>query len=114
MTTVVGSFCVGVGLLMAGWWAFEVGRGALTRPDRRPVEIRLHVGAELATAGLLVAGGVDALVADGRSVALVALGMLLYSVVQSPGYFLARHERGPAAMFAALAALTGAAIGLMA
>jgi hypothetical protein len=31
-------------------------------------------------------------------------------VIASPGYFVARHERAPAAMFAALAALTVAAL----
>ena len=42
--------------------------------------------------------------------ALVGLGMLLYTVIQSPGYFLARHERAPVVMFAVLALLTIAAI----
>ena len=45
-----------------------------------------------------------------RVAALVALGMLLYTVIQSPGYFLARHELAPVVMFAVLALLTVAAI----
>ena len=36
--------------------------------------------------------------------------MLLYTVIQSPGYFVARHERAPVVMFAVLALLTIAAI----
>jgi hypothetical protein len=36
--------------------------------------------------------------------------MLLYTVIASPGYFIARHQRAPAAMFAVLAVLTVAAI----
>jgi hypothetical protein len=36
--------------------------------------------------------------------------MLLYTVIQSPGYFLTRGERAPAVMFAVLVALTLVAI----
>jgi hypothetical protein len=43
-------------------------------------------------------------------VALAGLGMLLYAVIASPGYFIAHHRRAPAAMFAVLAVLTVAAI----
>ena len=35
--------------------------------------------------------------------------MLLYTVIASPGYFIARHQRAPAVMFA-LAVLTIAAL----
>jgi hypothetical protein len=34
-----------------------------------------------------------------------ALGMLLYTVIASPGYFIARHQRALAAVFAALVVL---------
>ena len=36
--------------------------------------------------------------------------MLLYSLIQSPGYFLARHELAPVVMFAVLAVLAVVAI----
>ena len=42
--------------------------------------------------------------------ALVGLGMLLYTVIQSPGYFLARHQWPPVVMFAVLGVLTSLAI----
>ncbi|GEM_PF-6815152 len=57
---------------------------------------------------MLIAAGMAGL-------ALAGLGMLLYTVIASPGYFIARHQRAPAVMFAVLAVLTAAAtVGLLA
>jgi hypothetical protein len=110
MRTGVGIYCLVVGVLMAVWWAVDIGRGALQRPDRTRPEIVLHLAAELVTAALLAIGG-GLLVAGGSAgIALAGLGMLLYTVIASPGYFIARHEWAPAAMFAALAVLTVAAL----
>lgn len=112
MQVAVASYCVAVAVLMALWWGWEIRNGALNRPDRSRGEIALHLTAELATALLLAIGGV--LLARGgggtRWLALVGLGMLLYTVIQSPGYFLGRHELGPVVMFAVLGGLTIAAI----
>jgi hypothetical protein len=43
----------------------------------------------------------------------VGLGMLLYTVIVSPGYFLARRELPAAAMFAVLAALAVTALAVV-
>ena len=88
----------------------EIRDGALNRPDRSRGEIALHLTAELATALLLAIGGVLLARGGTRWLALVGLGMLLYTVIQSPGYFLGRHEMGPVVMFAVLGGLTIAAI----
>jgi hypothetical protein len=113
MRAVVGWYAVAVGLLMAGWWALALRGGALDRPDRSRTELGLHLAAEFLTAALLVLGGTVLLVADTAGVVLVALGMLLYTVIQSPGYFLARREREPAVMFAVLVVTTLGAIGVL-
>jgi hypothetical protein len=109
----VGWYAVVVGLAIGGWWAVEVRAGALDRPDRTRAELGLHLAAELLTAAALLTGG--ALLLSGRApaVALVGLGMLLYTTIQSPGYFLARGERGPVAMFGVLVAATAIAITLL-
>jgi hypothetical protein len=95
---------------MAAWWAVDIRRGALARPDRARPEILLHLAAELVTAALLVVGGAVLIARGTKGVALAGLGMLLYTVISSPGYFIARRQRAPAAMFAVLAVLTVAAI----
>jgi hypothetical protein len=110
MRSGVGVYCVIVGVFMAAWWVTGIRRGALNRPDRSRSEIMLHLAAELATAALLAAGGALLLAGGAAGVALVGLGALLYTVIASPGYFIARHERAPAVMFAVLLVLTAAAI----
>lgn len=104
--TAVAVYCIAVGLLMTVWWAVELRAGALDRPDRRRAEIALHLAAEAVTAALLVAGGILVLAGGRTGVALVGLGALLYTVVASPGYFVARREPAPVVMFAVLSVLT--------
>ena len=110
MQVAVTSYCLAVAALMALWWGMEIRNGALNRPDRSRGEIALHLAAELVTALLLAIGGLVLARGGPRWLALVGLGMLLYTVIQSPGYFVARHEVAPVVMFAALAVLTIAAI----
>ena len=112
MDTVVAWYAIGVGGLMAVWWAIDLSGGALNRPDRHRVEIELHLAAEIVTAAALATGGVAMLAAGSRAIPLAAaaLGMLFYTVIVSPGYFLARDERAPAALFGVLAVLTAAAL----
>jgi hypothetical protein len=61
---------------------------------------------------LLIASGAVWLVAGAGANAAVAadLGMLLYTVIASPGYFLARRELPVVGMFGVLAALTAIAL----
>jgi hypothetical protein len=115
MTAAVGIYCISVGVLMLGWWAVELRGGVLSRPDRKPAEIGLHLAAELLTAGWLVAAGAALLAAGAGAIPFAAagLGMLLYTVVQSPGYFIARREPAPVAMFVVLVALTVAALAVL-
>ena len=77
---------------MAVWWVVDIRRGALARPDRSRPEIVLHLAAELVTVGVLIMGGVLMIAGGMTGLALTGLGMLLYTVIASPGYFIARHE----------------------
>lgn len=110
VVTVVAWYGITVGVLMLAWWTVELRGGALRRSDRRPAEIGLHLGAEIVAAVVLVVGGARVLLDGSASLLLVGLGMLLYTVIQSPGYFLTRREAVPVVMFAALAVATLAAI----
>ncbi|GAA4399053.1 hypothetical protein GCM10023168_05800 [Fodinibacter luteus] len=110
MQVAVASYCLAVAALMGLWWGVEIRNGAVSRPDRSRGEIALHLAAESATVLLLAIGGIVLGGGGSRWVALVGLGMLLYTVIQSPGYFVARHELAPVVMFAVLALLTIGAI----
>ena len=68
------------------------------------IEIRFHIAAEVLTGGVFVAAGIGLLANHtGRWPTLLsalALGMLAYSLVQSPGHYLERGERRMAWVFA--------------
>ncbi len=114
MDPFIGGVAIAIGVAMIAQWALALveGQRAGTRDaaDRDP----LAPAAEFSTAAVLVAGG--AVMIAGASIAapvtLYGFGMLTYTAVVSPGYFLDRGERGPVAMFAViiLVALLAAAI----
>ncbi len=112
MKTAVAWYCIIIGVLMAAWWANDLRLGAWNRGDRTHGELGLHLTAEFVTAGLLIGSGWAWLAVGAAADAWVAvgLGMLLYTVIVSPGYFLARREFSAVGMFGVLAALTVAAL----
>jgi hypothetical protein len=105
--TIVAIYCVVVGSLMVVWWAVELRRGAWNREDRTRAELGLHLAGEFLTAGALIVTGLASLViGETQPWTAVALGMLLYTTIVSPGYFVAHHEWPVVVMFGTLAALT--------
>ncbi len=101
---VAAIYCVAVGVLMICQWAFFLAAGPVPEVATAPVELAFHLTAELATAAVLVAGGLAVLGGRpwGRWVALVALGMVSYSVIVSAGYFAQQGGWPLVAMFAVL------------
>lgn len=111
MNVLIAAYAVVVGLFMLGFWGFLV----LTKQaelDARPWDMRLHLAAEFVTALLLIGSGAAGMlgVTAVASLAPVALGMLLYSVVNSPGFYAGKGNWPMVGMFAALAILTMAAL----
>jgi hypothetical protein len=100
------TYCVVVGLLMLCQWLFFLAAGQVPEVTTAPVELAFHLTAELATAATLVAGGLAVLAerAWGRWVAVMALGMVSYSVIVSAGYFAQQGGWPLVAMFAVLLA----------
>jgi hypothetical protein len=100
------------GLLMIAQWAFFLATGQVPELQTEPFRIYFHLAAEFATAiGLLVGGG--ALLRNlswGAALYLVAAGMLIYSVIASPGYFAQQGQWAFVGMFAILLVLTLASI----
>jgi hypothetical protein len=101
---VAGWFGIVIGLLITGQWAFFLRAGAIPELQTEPIRLGFHLAAEFVTALALIVSGVATLRADpwGRSGLLVALGMLLYTVIVSPGYFAQRGEWPLVAMFGVL------------
>ena len=86
---VAAIYAIVVGVLMFGQWAMFLFTGNVPELQTEPIRIAFHLAGEFTTASLLIAGGFGLLTARkwGYHVFLLALGMLLYTIIVSPGYF---------------------------
>ncbi len=102
-----GWYGIVVGLLMVVQWSFFLATGQVPELQTAPYRIYFHLAGEFATAiGLLVSGlGILARRSWAVPAYLVAAGMLLYSVIVSPGYFAQQQQWALVAMFAVLLVL---------
>lgn len=102
-------FLVLVGLGMLGLWTVLLGTGAVPELRTAPYEIGSHLVAELLTALAALAAGIGLLRGSSWAprVYPVALGLLLYTVLNSAGYYV---QRGDLAMVAMFTVLTVAAL----
>jgi hypothetical protein len=102
-----GWYGIVVGLLMVTQWIFFLVTGQVTELQTEPFRIAFHLAGELITACALIVGGIALLQqrAWGVMVYLVATGMLLYSVIVSPGYFAQQGQWALVGMFALLLVL---------
>ncbi len=110
-----GWYALVVGVSMILQWVFFIIMGEVPELHTEPLRIAFHLAAEGVTAVLLVIAGIALL--RGRrwasSIALVALGALVYTAIVSPGYFAQLGQWPLVAMFAVVLALAGASIILL-
>ncbi|MFY9587192.1 MAG: hypothetical protein WAT66_07035 [Actinomycetota bacterium] len=97
------SFGSGVGII--AFWLVTFVRGKLDEIAAGRGDIWFHVVAELVTGAVLVAGAVAIVVAPDGRVALalssLGLGLLVYSLIQSPGHYVVTKDRRMVATFIA-------------
>jgi peptidoglycan/LPS O-acetylase OafA/YrhL len=107
-------FAIVVGVGMVAQWAFSLLTGGVPEVETRPTALGFHLAAEGLTAALLVAAGVALLLRRPRRTWLYALatGMLLYTAIVSPGYFVQEGQPIFLLMFAVILVL--AVLGLVA
>jgi hypothetical protein len=100
-------FALVVGAGMIGQWLFFLATGQVPELKTEPLRIRFHLAAELATAIALLAGGIALLTGQawGQGFYLLAMGMLLYTVIVSPGYFAEKDQWAFVGMFAVVLVL---------
>jgi hypothetical protein len=108
-------YAILVGLSMIGQWSVSLARRQVPEVQTEPFRIAFHLAGEFLTALALIAAGVGLLIAApwGRPAFLVAVGMLLYTVIVSPGYFAQKHQWPMVAMFAVLLVLALVSLGLI-
>jgi hypothetical protein len=100
----VAWFAVIVGTLMLAMWTFFLVTGQVPELVTEPYRIALHLAGEFATAIALIIAGIGLLnkVVWGRSLYFVAAGMLLYTLIVSPGYYAQQRQWAFVGMFALL------------
>ena len=108
-------YAILVGLLILGQWGFFLATGSVPELQTAPLEIATHLTAEGAMALALIASGLGLLrrLPWARRIYPVAGGMLLYSVVNSSGYFLQSGQWPLVIMFAVLLVLTLFSLGAL-
>jgi hypothetical protein len=101
-------FAILVGLGMIGLWVMLLVAGQVPELANEPARISLHLAAEFSTALVLLVSGY--LLLARRAIAerffLVGLGMLLYTVIQSSGYYIQLGQLEFVGMFAVLAVVS--------
>lgn len=100
-------FSLFMGIAMIGMWLMFYVTGQIPEIQTKPVELGMHVAAEIVTGLLLIIGGYGSLTQRswGEDLYLLSMGMLLYTLIMSPGYFLQKGEVGFVAMFGAFIVL---------
>ena len=93
-----------VGIGMIAQWTFSIVSGGVPEFQTEPWRIAFHLAGEFSTALLLITGGVATLRSCrwGRTLLLVALGMVIYSEIVSPGYFAQLGQWPMVGMFAVI------------
>ena len=101
-------YAIVVGLLIIGQWAFFLITRQVPELETERVRVLFHIADELLTAAVLIVSGVGLLAqqAWAASIYPVALGMLLYTIIVSAGYFAQKRVWPIVGMFAVLLILT--------
>jgi len=97
-------FGIVVGTLMFVQWGVFLATGQVPELATEPIRIGFHLAAEAVTALGLIAGGVGILRKRtwSKRVYTLAIGMLLYTSIVSPGYFAQQGTWLFVGMFAAI------------
>jgi hypothetical protein len=108
----IGYFMIIMGILMAAMWSFFLITGMVPELKTAPFTIATHLTAEYCTAMMLCVGGMMILkqTPHAQMIALLALGMYLYAVIQAPGYYLQQGAVGFVVMFVLFILLGVAAV----
>jgi peptidoglycan/LPS O-acetylase OafA/YrhL len=108
LRNIIAIYSLFIGILMAGMWSVFIITGQVPEFTFKPVEISLHLIAEFLTSILLIIAGIGILKKQRKAynLNLVALGMLLYTLIVSPGYYLQKGEPVFVGMFSLFLILT--------
>ena len=95
------AFAIITGLGMIAMWVVSYVSKQIPELESEPIRIKFHLAAEFSTAILLIIAGAGLFTQQewATSVYLIAMGMLFYTVIVSPGYFAQKGQWGYVVMF---------------
>ena len=101
-------YAIIVGLLIFVQWAFFLITRQVPELKTERVRVLFHITDEFLTAAALIASGVGLLAQQSWAASIypVAMGMLLYTIIVSSGYFAQKRIWPIVTMFAVLLVLT--------
>jgi hypothetical protein len=91
---IAGLYALLVGISIIATWIYFYARGSVPGMDTNPTMTSFHIVAEIMTALTLLAGGIGLLGGRGWGLKtyMLGVGMLLYAIVNSPGFYIERGE----------------------
>jgi len=103
-----------IGIAMIGMWLSLIATNQVPEINTEPIRITYHLIGEFLTAILLLIGGFGLFTNRGWGfhVYLISMGMLLYTVIVSAGYYGQRGDLTMVGMFTVFQILTVLFIGL--
>ena len=87
--TFAAIFAILIGISMIGYWAVFLTKGLIPEVETEPIRISLHIAVEIITAITLIISGIGLLTDSdwAQDFYLFAMGMLVCTLIVSPGYF---------------------------
>lgn len=101
MRKIMGVYSILIGVLIIGFWIMLLGTDNVPELETEPISIYFHLVVEFLMGVLLLISGV-ALLKNwiwGKSMFILANGLLIYSVINSAGYFANTNEWAMVVMF---------------
>lgn len=95
-------YCILIGISMIGVWTMLYLNNEIPELATTPIAIGMHITAEIVTGVLLIVGGLGLILQKtwGFQMYMFSMGMLVYTLIQSPGYYAQKGEYAFVAMFA--------------
>jgi hypothetical protein len=101
------AFAIIVGMGMLAQWSISYFTKQIPELESEPYRIWFHIAGEIITAVLLITGGIALLAKwpSAQALYLLAMGMLIYTAIESPGYFAQKGQWAWVLIFAVIVIL---------
>lgn len=105
---IVAIYSIIIGISIIGMWTMFYITGSIPEINNEPIRIGMHIIAEIATGIVLFVGAFGLLNNKkwGFNIYLISIGMLLYTLLASPGYYADKGDLIFVGMFVIMLIIT--------